>query len=127
MFHTTYSIWAGIRDLGNLVIILFLGFIAISLITGFLGQATKKSVIWVLGAALLINFSGVITLFVYNTGNALAEIFFERHKTHITDFLVAWPKKEKPVIRDIAIKPKKKRIITSVLKLEACPAKMLCK
>ena len=94
VFHTTYSIWAGIRDLGNLVIILFLGFIAISLITGFLGQATKKSVIWVLAAALLINFSGVITLFVYNTGNALAKSFLN----DIKKIDLSGGKKEKPIL-----------------------------
>ena len=94
IFEQTYPVWSGIRDLGNLVIILFLGFIAISLITGFLGQATKKSVVWVLAAALLINFSGVLTLFVYNTGNALAKSFLNDIKE--VKFVSSEGKKDKP-------------------------------
>ena len=100
IFGQTYPVWSGIRDLGNLVIILFLGFIAISLITGFLGQATKKSVVWVLAAALLINFSGVLTLFVYNTGNALAKSFLNDIKK--VEFVSSKDEPNKPCGENVA-------------------------
>ena len=75
-----YEVWSSVRDIGNLLIILFLGLIAVSLISGIFGQVTKKSVVWILGAALLINFSGVITTFVYTTGSVISKGFLTKSK-----------------------------------------------
>ena len=73
-----YEVWSSVRDIGNLLIILFLGIIAVSLISGIFGQVTKKSVVWILGAALLINFSGVITTLVYTSGTVISKGFLTK-------------------------------------------------
>ena len=76
-----YEVWSSVRDIGNLLVILFLGIIAVSLISGIFGQVTKKSVVWVLGAALLINFSGVITTLVYTSGTVISKGFLAKSKS----------------------------------------------
>ena len=73
-----YEVWSSVRDIGNLLIILFLGIIAVSLISGIFGQVTKKSVVWILGAALLINFSGAITTLVYTSGTVISKGFLTK-------------------------------------------------
>ena len=73
-----YQVWSSVRDIGNLLIILFLGIIAVSLISGIFGQVTKKSVVWILGAALLINFSGAITTLVYTSGTVISKGFLTK-------------------------------------------------
>ena len=76
-----YEVWSSVRDIGNLLIILFLGIIAVSLISGIFGQVTKKSVVWILGAALLINFSGAITTLVYTSGTVISKGFLTKSET----------------------------------------------
>ncbi len=76
--EAVYQVWSSVRDIGNLLVILFLGIIAVSLISGIFGQITKKSVVWVLGAALLINFSGVITTLVYTSGTVISKGFLTK-------------------------------------------------
>ena len=78
--EAVYQVWSSVRDIGNLLVILFLGIIAVSLISGIFGQITKKSVVWVLGAALLINFSGVITTLVYTSGTVISKGFLDKSK-----------------------------------------------
>ena len=79
LFNHISGAWAKVRDIGNLIIILFLGFSAISLIASIGdGLNRKTTVVWVLAAALLINFSGVFTKFAYQASNVVAKDFYGR-------------------------------------------------
>ena len=70
------GVWEIVRDIGNLAIILFLGFTAIALIVNVGdGLNKKKAIVWVLGAALLINFSGLLTKSVYQVSQVATQEF----------------------------------------------------
>lgn len=67
--------WTVVRDLSNMVFIFLILWIAISTILG-LGHGTMKSVLRIVIAAILINFSLFITKAVIDSSNILALHFF---------------------------------------------------
>ena len=76
------SIWLFFRDLANLVIVALFLTIAIGIAFSHLrekpGWYSKTTLIRLLIAALLVNFSGFFVLLIYDISNLFAFLFFER-------------------------------------------------
>ncbi len=70
------TVWTAFRDLGNIVIIGALVFIAISMILGLQSFGSRKLVARVLIIAVLINFSLLFTRIIFSGSNFVAAQFY---------------------------------------------------
>ncbi|KKU49644.1 MAG: hypothetical protein UX71_C0009G0007, partial [Parcubacteria group bacterium GW2011_GWA1_47_10] len=75
--------WGIVRDLANLFFILILLYVAVELILGMAHDA-KKTIIKVVLAALLINFSMFFTGVVIDSSNILALVFYNKLQVETT-------------------------------------------
>ena len=71
--------WSAIRDVSNIFFIFILLYIAIKTVLD-VGGDTKKLILRVILAALLINFSGALARVVIDSGNVLTLMFWESAK-----------------------------------------------
>ena len=71
--------WASVRDIANVFFIFILLWVAIQTVLG-VSSNTKKLILQVVMAALLINFSGVIARVVIDSGNVMTLMFWESAK-----------------------------------------------
>ena len=71
-------LWSVARDITNLIIVGLFLWTAFRMAVGLeKGDAAKKTLLWLGAGALLVNFSGFITLLLVDIGNFLGAIFFK--------------------------------------------------
>jgi hypothetical protein len=70
--------WAVVRDLSNIFFILILLYVAIRTILGLGEHGVKKTIAYIVIAALLINFSMFFSEVIIDTSNVLALIFYNK-------------------------------------------------
>lgn len=70
--------WRIVRDIANLSFIFVLLYIAFRFVLGLEGRDVQKTLIKIIGIALVINFSLFATRLIIDAGNILGRVFYER-------------------------------------------------